>query len=316
MGEPVGRITVSLDRFEEIVGTLHWSMEFTHASILDTGSRNTGDKVIPRWESSCRTLGGLWNERGAGVEIYVCKDEETVGRVAADVFRDRLRNVQEPVLGLATGSTPLGLYSNLQRMVEAGELDLKGAKGFALDEYVGLSREHPESYYQVIQRTVVEPLQLDPANVHVPDGLAEDLHAAGAAYGEAIREAGGIDIQVLGVGSNGHIGFNEPFSSFASVTRPIKLSSQTREDNSRFFDSLDEVPTHAVTQGLSTILKSRTALMLALGEGKAEAIAHLLEHPMGVLWPISSLQLHRDVVVVIDEAAASKLQHRDHFVFV
>lgn len=247
------------------------------------------------------------------MEILICKDEEQVARVAAQKVAERIAGNPAPVLGFATGSSPLGLYTNLQRMVEAGELDLSRAKGFALDEYVGIPLEHPESYHSVIRRTVAEPLRMSAEGTRVPDGLADDLDEGGRAYDQAIRDAGGIDCQILGIGSNGHIGFNEPFSPFCSRTRVVPLTAQTRDDNARFFDSIDQVPTHAVTQGLGTILDSRSAVMVAQGEGKADAIAQAIEGPLTVVCPASVLQFHPDVTIVIDEAAASKLQYRDHF---
>lgn len=247
------------------------------------------------------------------MEIVICADAERAGVVAGEKVAERLAAKQDPVLGLATGSSPLGLYARLQQLVSEGRLDLSRAHGFALDEYVGIDYEHPESYHNVIRRTVTEPLGFDPARVHVPDGAAADPAAASRAYEQAIRDAGGIDVQVLGIGSNGHIGFNEPFSSFASRTRVLPLTEQTRVDNARFFDSPDQVPTHAITQGLGTILESRSAVLVATGEAKAEAIAKLIEGPVAVAHPASILQFHSDVVIVVDEAAASGLHNDEHF---
>ena len=247
------------------------------------------------------------------MDVLICKDEERVGEVAASLVVDRIRNLDEPVIGLATGGSPVGLYRNLQRMVEAGELDLSRATGFALDEYVGLSRDHPQSYHQVIRRTVVEPLRMNPYRVHVPDGLAGDLEASARAYGEAIVASGGIDVQILGIGANAHIAFNEPFSPFGSRPRVVPLTEQTRRDNSRFFSSIDEVPAHAVTQGLSTILESKALVLVAFGEQKAEAISHLVEGAVAIRHPATILQWHEYCTVVIDEAAASKLRSREHF---
>lgn len=247
------------------------------------------------------------------MEVLICRDEDQVGRVAADLVVDRIRGIVEPVIGLATGGSPIGLYRNLQDKVEAGELDLSRATGFALDEYVGLPREHPQSYYQVIRRTVVEPLRMNPYRVHVPDGMAENLEASARAYGEAIIASGGIDVQVLGIGSNAHIAFNEPFSPFGSRPRVVELTEQTRRDNARFFDSIEDVPTHAVTQGLATILESEALVLVAFGEHKADAIAHLVEGAVAIRHPATILQWHPFVTVVIDEAAASKLRCREHF---
>ena len=170
------------------------------------------------------------------------------------------------MIGLATGSSPLAIYAELAAQVRDGSLDPSRMRGFALDEYVGIPEDHPESYASVLRREVVEPLGLDPSQVVVPDGRATDLEAACAAYEAAIREAGGVDLQILGIGANGHIGFNEPTSSFASRTRLKTLAPQTRADNARFFDEPDEVPTHCLTQGLGTIMEARELLLVAQGE--------------------------------------------------
>lgn len=220
------------------------------------------------------------------------------------------------MLGLATGSSPVGTYDALAKLVRAGELDVTGVTGFALDEYVGLDYAHPESYHAVIHRTVTEPLGLDPHRVHVPDGLAEDLHHACAAFEQAINDAGGIDVQILGIGTNGHIGFNEPTSSLGSRTRFKTLSMQTRADNARFFDSPDEVPRHCLTQGIGTVLDARKIILVAHGEAKAAAIAAMIEGPLTSMCPASALQLHPDATVIIDRAAAGELQLADYYDYI
>ncbi|HHT11728.1 MAG TPA: glucosamine-6-phosphate deaminase [Propionibacterium sp.] len=247
------------------------------------------------------------------MEIIIVANEEEVGRVAADKVIEHLSGLATPVIGLATGSSPLGLYAELARRQDEGDIDFSHALGFALDEYVGIDPAHPESYRNVINRTVVEPLRMAPERVRVPDGAAEDLEAAVEEYDAAIEAVGGVDVQVLGIGSNGHIGFNEPFSSFSSRTRVEVLTPQTREDNARFFDSLDQVPTHCVTQGLGTIMDSHCAVMVVTGEHKADAVAAMVEGPVAAVMPASILQFHPNCIVVIDEAAASKLQHADLF---
>ena len=186
-------------------------------------------------------------------------------------------------------------------------------RGFALDEYVGIPEDHPESYASVLRREVVEPLGLDPSQVAVPDGRASDLEAACAAYEQAIREAGGIDLQILGIGANGHIGFNEPTSSFASRTRLKTLAPRTREDNARFFDRPDEVPTHCVTQGLGTIMEARELLLVAKGSAKAAAIAAAVEGPVSAICPGSILQFHPQATVIVDEEAATGLALGDYY---
>ena len=248
------------------------------------------------------------------MEIIICPDADAVARVAAD----RVARVVEAVgpavvIGVATGSSPIGLYNELAAKVTAGEIDLSEASVFALDEYVGIPEGHPESYHEVIRRTVTEPLGLDPARVHVPNGFAADPQQAALDYEEAIEDAGGVDVQILGIGTNGHIGFNEPASSLMSRTRLKTLTGQTREDNARFFDSIDQVPLHCLTQGLGTILDARRAVLVAQGEGKADAVAAMVEGPLTAMCPGSVLQLHQSVTVIVDEAAASKLEHKDFY---
>lgn len=250
------------------------------------------------------------------MEVVICKDAQEVGEVSADRVVDAIAGRQTPVLGVATGSSPVSLYEALERRVAAGVLDLTHALAFALDEYVGISPQHPESYLQVVRRTVVEPLGLNPSRVRVPDGASADPHAAAAEYDAAIRAAGGIDVQILGIGSNGHIGFNEPYSSFASRTRVEVLTPQTRRDNARFFAHLDDVPTHCVTQGLGTIMESRVAVLVATGENKADAVRRMVEGPVAASCPGSILQFHPKACIVIDEAAASQLGDTEYFRYV
>lgn len=248
------------------------------------------------------------------MEILICSDADEVARVAAAKVA-RVAEAVGPavVIGVATGSSPIGLYNELARMVEAGELDLSEGSAFALDEYVGMPEGHPESYAEVIRRTVTEPLQLDPARVHVPDGFAADPHQAALDYEDAIEDAGGVDVQILGIGSNGHIGFNEPASSLTSRTRLKTLTPSTRQDNARFFDSIDQVPLHCLTQGLGTILDAEHVVLVAQGEGKADAVAAMVEGPLSAMCPASVLQLHPKATVVVDEAAASKLKGHEFY---
>ncbi|MEL4358605.1 MULTISPECIES: glucosamine-6-phosphate deaminase [unclassified Luteococcus] len=247
------------------------------------------------------------------MEIIIVDNAEQIGRMAAAQLTHWIRGIEAPVLGVATGSSPLGIYTDLARRVGAEELDLSKASAFALDEYVGLPADHPQSYADTIRRTVTEPLRMDPARVHVPDGMASDIAASCQAYEEAIQQAGGVDVQILGIGPNGHIGFNEPGSSLASRTRIKTLTKSTRQANARYFDDESQVPTHCLTQGLGTILASRHAVLVADGERKAAAIAQMAEGPLGTHCPATALQLHQHVVVVVDEAAASQLQRADEY---
>jgi len=241
-------------------------------------------------------------------EVVIVDSADAAGEVAADLIQKLVVAKPEAVLGLATGSTPLSTW----RALAARRLDLSRVRGFALDEYVGLPAGHPESYSSVIAREVVEPLGLDPALVRVPADRGP-LEAAGENYERAIVDAGGVDLQVLGIGRTGHIGFNEPGSSFASLTRVKTLAQQTRLDNARFFDSLDEVPIHCVTQGLGTIMRARQLVLLAFGEAKAEVLAGAVEGPLTSSLPGSLIQLHPHVTVIVDEAAASRLEHADYY---
>lgn len=244
-------------------------------------------------------------------EIVVVQSAAKAGVLVADEIVRLVRAQPTAVLGLATGSTPLPVYQALR--ARTGDVDLSGVRGFALDEYVGLDPAHPESYRSVIAREVVEPLGLDPRHVHVPDGSLDGIEHAGADYEAAIADAGGIDLQLLGIGTDGHIGFNEPGSSFASLTRVKTLTEQTREDNARFFDAIDEVPRHCITQGLGTILRARHLVLLAFGEGKADAVARAVEGPLTASLPGSAIQLHPHTTVVVDEAAASRLADADYY---
>ncbi|WP_349866484.1 glucosamine-6-phosphate deaminase [Leifsonia sp. WHRI 6310E] len=246
-------------------------------------------------------------------EVVVVKDQAAAGALAAESIVDLISGKPDAVLGLATGSTPLPVYRALASLISERGVDVSHVRGYALDEYVGLPAGHPESYRSVIHREVVEPLGLTPSLIHVPNGARETIEHAGADYEKAIAESGGVDVQILGIGTDGHIGFNEPGSSFASVTRVKTLTEQTRKDNARFFDSEDDVPMHCITQGLSTILKARHLLLLAFGEGKAEALAGAVEGPISASNPGSAIQLHPRVTVLVDEAAASHLRNLDYY---
>ncbi|MCU1482129.1 MAG: multidrug transporter [Subtercola sp.] len=219
----------------------------------------------------------------------------------------------DAVLGLATGSTPLSTYTALVERAHAEALDLSEVRGFALDEYLGLQPGHPESYRAVITREVVEPLGLTAANIHTPDASPETIETAGDAYERAIIAAGGVDLQILGIGTDGHVGFNEPGSSFASLTRVKTLTEQTRRDNARYFESLDAVPMHCITQGLGTIRRARHLVLLAFGAAKAAAIAAAVEGPVTASQPGSVIQLHPHTTVLVDEDAAADLVNADYY---
>jgi len=226
---------------------------------------------------------------------------------------DLVRRTPTAVLGVATGSSPLTTYAELSARVRAGAVSFARVRAFALDEYVDIPLDHPQSYHSVIQHEVTGPLAMDPSAVQVPDGRAADLEEACAAYEAAIAEAGGVDLQILGIGGNGHIGFNEPTSSFSSRTRVKTLSEQTRRDNARFFPSLEDVPTHCLTQGLGTIASARQLVLVAQGSQKAAAVARAVEGPVTSMCPGSLLQLHARATIIVDEAAAAELTLSDYY---
>jgi glucosamine-6-phosphate deaminase len=243
------------------------------------------------------------------MEIIIQPTPEASAEVAARIIARQLREKPDSVLGLATGSTPLSLY----RILIGMKLDWSRVTTFNLDEYIGLPREHPQTYHSFMWENLFRHVNICPENVHIPDGNAPDVPAFCAAYEEGIRTAGGIDIQILGIGTDGHIGFNEPTSSLASRTRIKTLTPQTRRDNARFFGSEDEVPFHVITMGIGTIMEARQNLLLAFGENKAAAIAGAVEGPITAINPASVLQLHPVAKVCLDEPAASKLQRADYY---
>ena len=248
-------------------------------------------------------------------EVVIVDNQDSAGALVAAHILDLIRDKPATTLGLATGSTPLAVYRSLAAQLPASGVDVSRVRGFALDEYVGLPPGHPESYRSVIGREVVGPLGLTPELISVPDGSLDGIRAAGDHYENAIIAAGGIDLQILGIGSDGHIGFNEPGSSLASLTRVKTLTQQTRRDNARFFASKEDVPLHCITQGLGTILRARHLVLLAFGTGKAAALAGAVEGPVSSSNPGSAIQLHPHVTVLADEAAASHLANRDYYRF-
>jgi glucosamine-6-phosphate deaminase len=247
------------------------------------------------------------------VEVIVLQSPPEVGQLAARKIAHLIRGKPTTVIGLATGSSPLAIYAELATSVRDGSLDASRVSGFALDEYVGIADEHPQSYASVLRREVTEPLGLDPSRVFLPDGRAADLDAACQAYEAAIREAGGVDLQILGIGANGHIGFNEPTSSFGSRTRLKTLAPRTRADNARFFASPEEVPAHCLTQGLGTIMEARELVLVAQGSRKAAAVAAAIEGPVSSMCPGSILQFHPHATVIIDDAAAEGLALTEYY---
>jgi len=243
------------------------------------------------------------------MEVIIQPSAEAVAKIAARMLARQLLENPASVLGLATGSTPLLLYRELIAM----RLDWSRVTTFNLDEYVGLPRTHAQSYHSFMWKNLFRHINIARENIHIPDGMAEDIPKCCADYERRIRDAGGIDLQVLGIGTDGHIGFNEPTSSLASRTRIKTLAERTRRDNARFFGSEDAVPRHVITMGIGTIMEARLNLLLAFGENKARAIAEAVEGPVSSAHPASMLQMHPVVKVCLDEAAASRLQRIDYY---
>jgi glucosamine-6-phosphate deaminase len=248
------------------------------------------------------------------VEVVIVPDAAAGGELVAEAIVRLVGRKPDALLGVATGSTPLPVYQALGAKVRAGEVDTSRVRIAQLDEYVGLPAEHPESYRSVLAREVLRPLGIGMDAFMGPDGTAEDVQAACETYDAALAGAGGVDLQLLGIGTDGHIGFNEPCSSLASRTRIKTLTEQTRVDNARFFDGeIAQVPHHVITQGIGTILEARHLVLLATGEGKADAVAATVEGAVAAVCPASALQLHAHATVVVDEGAASKLKLADYF---
>jgi glucosamine-6-phosphate deaminase len=247
------------------------------------------------------------------VEVVIQRDAASIGRIVADAVAALLRRRPDAVLGLATGASPVPIYDELAARRARGEIEFGRARAFLLDEYVGLAPRHPQSYAAYIDRVFTSRVDISPVAIGRPEGDAADLAAACVAYEAAIAAAGGVDLQLLGIGGDGHIGFNEPGSSLASRTRLKTLTRQTREDNARFFASLDDVPRHVITQGVGTILEARHLVLVAIGAGKASAVAKAVEGPVTAMVPASALQLHPHATVVLDDAAATALSLAEYY---
>lgn len=241
------------------------------------------------------------------MQIIVEKDYEAMSLKAAQIVSSQINRRPQLVLGLATGSTPLGTYRNWIHMVKAGDLSFADVTTFNLDEYLGLAPDHPQSYRTFMREQLFRHIDINPDRAFIPKGAAQDALAHCREYEGMIEQAGGIDIQILGIGRNGHIGFNEPGEEFGKLTHVVRLSENTRQANSRFFPCLDDVPTHAITVGLKSIMNARQVLLLASGEDKSDAVYRALFGDVTEQLPASVLQLHPDCVFLLDEAAALKL---------
>ena len=244
----------------------------------------------------------------------VIADEYTLAELAADAIERLLRTEAAPVIGLATGSSPLRIYDELTTRHKNEGLSFAHAQAFMLDEYVGIADDHPQRYRNVIDTEIATRVDFAEGAVHGPDGSADDLAAASADYERKIVGAGGIDLQILGIGTDGHVAFNEPGSSLASRTRVKSLTQQTRMDNARFFDGdVEQVPKLCLTQGMGTIMEAKHLVLVATGGNNAEAVHQMIEGPISAMWPATVLQMHQHVTVLLDEAAASRLQLGDYY---
>lgn len=249
------------------------------------------------------------------MEVIIVDRPQDAAPIVAEAYSRLLAMKPHAVLGLATGSTPLGVYQELIRRHREEGLSFAQAQAFNLDEYVGLPAGHSELYRTFIEREFTGQVDFAPDAVHGPDGLADDLIRAGADYERAIKDAGGIDIQILGIGADGHLAFNMPMSSLVSRTRLKTLTTKTRQDNARFFDGdINQVPKLCLTQGLGTIMEARHAIMLGFGKNKAQAVAECVEGAVSAHWPASILQMHPHATVVIDDDAASQLRFTNYYI--
>ena len=247
------------------------------------------------------------------MEIIISPTYEEMSKAAAKAVAELLNSKPNAVLGLPTGSTPLGLYKELARMHKSEGLDFSQVTTFNLDEYVGLKKDHPQSYHYFMHENLFKHINILTQNVYLPSGTTDNYAAFCQWYERRIKECGGIDLQLLGIGSDGHIGFNEPSSSLGSRTRIKTLAQSTIEDNARFFEKIEDVPIYAITMGVGTIFEARKIVFLANGANKADAVAKAIEGPVTSMITASALQLHPDVTAYLDRAATSKLSMIDYY---
>ena len=250
------------------------------------------------------------------MEVIIQKDYEQISKVAAEMVVEVLNAKPNAVLGMATGSTPLGLYQELVRLHKEENLDFSRVTTFNLDEYVSLPVDHEQSYHYFMHENFFKHVNIPPQNINIPSGTTSNYQAFCQWYEKRIDECGGIDVQILGVGGDGHIAFNEPTSSMTSRTRLKTLAKQTIDDNARFFDKREDVPVYAITMGVGTILDARKLILLATGKSKAWAVAQTVEGPVSSMVTASALQMHRDAKVIVDEDAAGELKMREYYEFI
>lgn len=247
------------------------------------------------------------------MEIIIQPDDRAGYKLAARILAAAVRARPAAVLGLVTGRTALPLYEEVKRLHRDEKLTFSSVRTFNLDEYVGLPPEHPASYHSFMKTHLFDGIDIKRSHTHIPNGMAADIPEECRSYEERIREAGGIDLQILGIGADGHIGFNEPSSSLGSRTRIKTLTDGTRRDNAHAFQKLDDVPRHVITMGVGTIMDARTCLVLAFGMGKAEPVARAVEGPVTAMVPASALQFHPDVKVILDRQSAAGLTRKEYY---
>lgn len=240
------------------------------------------------------------------MKIIKCKDYNEVSQRASEILVEQLKQKSNSVLGLATGSTPIGLYQKLIEAYEQNQISFKNVISYNLDEYIGIDRNHPQSYYQYMYKNLFSKVDMKDEHIHIPNNDISRIDEQAEAYNKDLRKHA-IDIQILGIGSNGHIGFNEPGTPFGNETFIVELDEQTRKDNMRFFNSIDEVPKYAITMGIKNIMRSKQIVLMASGKEKAEAIYKMMYGEVTEELPASILQLHPNVVVIVDQKAGSKI---------
>lgn len=246
------------------------------------------------------------------MRIIVCENYQSLSKKAAQIVASQMILEPKSVLGLATGSTPIGMYKNLIEMYEEGLIDFSKITTFNLDEYYKLPINNEQSYHYFMDKNLFNHININRKNIHLPNGMADDIEAECILYDKMIDDNGGIDIQVLGIGNNAHIGFNEPTINFNKGTHVVTLDESTRQANARFFNSIDEVPTKAITMGTGAIFKSKKILLLASGKNKAKAVYNTIHGKVTPEVPSSILQFHKDVIIILDKKAASLLDENDY----
>ncbi len=240
------------------------------------------------------------------MEIKVFDSYEEISKAASKIIINQVKNKPESILGLATGSSPLGIYKEMIQDHKGNNTTYQNITTFNLDEYYGIKKTHPKSYHYFMKKNLFNHIDIKKENINIPNGVSKEMDIECKEYNDKLEEHQ-IDIQLLGIGRNGHIGFNEPGTPFDSTTHQVKLDEKTRQDNERFFDSIEEVPHYAITMGIKNILQSKRIILIATGKCKADAVYGMIRGPIDINCPASSLQMHDDVTVFVDKAAASKL---------